>query len=358
MGRRWRRAMRRMSDRQACAVVGAGAWGTTLAAMLCRLGHPVRLWARRPQIADEINTTHRNSLYLGEIDLPAGLSASTSMREVLREVDTIIYAVPSVWLRAVAQSARDETPSDALVICATKGMERESGKRMSQVLTEELGLAGPETLVALSGPNLSHEVALGMPAVSVAASIDRCSAERAQRLLNNDLFRVYTNCDIIGVEFAGALKNVIAIGGGLSDGLGFGDNAKASLITRGLAEICRLGHALGAMPGTFWGIAGVGDLIATCSSRLSRNWTLGYRLGRGESVGDVLGSMHNVAEGHFTTHAAARIATELGIDAPITHAIYKILYEAGSPPDIARGLMSRRQRAEHEEWHGPIAGNW
>ena len=358
MGRRWRRAMRPMSDRQVCAVVGAGAWGTTLAAMLCRLGNSVRLWARRQQIADEINTTHRNSLYLDEIDLPSDLPASTSMREVLRGVDTIIYAVPSVWLRAVAASARDEAPSEALVICATKGMERESGKRMSQVLTEELGLAGPETLVALSGPNLSHEVALGMPAVSVAASMDRCSAERAQRLLNNDLFRVYTNCDIIGVEFAGALKNVIAIGGGLSDGLGFGDNAKASLITRGLAEICRLGHALGAMPGTFWGIAGVGDLIATCGSRLSRNWTLGYRLGRGESVDDVLGSMHNVAEGYYTTHAAAQIATELGIDAPITHAIYAILYEGGSPPDIARGLMSRRQRAEHEQWHGPIAGNW
>jgi glycerol-3-phosphate dehydrogenase (NAD(P)+) len=312
-----------MSERQACAVVGSGAWGTTLAAMLCRLGNTVRLWARRQQIADEVNTTHRNSLYLEGIDLPAELSASTSIGEVVEAVDTIIYAVPSVWLRSVAASARDEAPPDALVICATKGMERESGKRMSQVLAEELRLSRPET-----------------------------------RLLNNDLFRVYTNCDIIGVEFAGALKNVIAIGGGLSDGLGFGDNAKASLITRGLAEICRLGHALGAMPGTFWGIAGVGDLIATCSSRLSRNWTLGYRLGRGESVGDVLGSMHSVAEGYYTTHAAARIATELGIDAPITHAIYGILYEGGSPPDVARGLMSRRQRAEHEEWHGPVVGNW
>lgn len=350
--------MQWMSEERVCAVIGAGAWGTTLAAMLCRRGTPVRLWARRSSVAEEINRTHRNQLYLDEIDLPPELSASTSMREVLDGAGTVIFAVPSVGLRSVAALARPECPRDALLVCATKGMERGTGKRMSQVLTEELALGSPELLVALSGPNLSREVAEGMPAVSVAASTDRSSAERAQRLLNNDLFRVYTNCDIIGVEFGGALKNVIAIGGGLSDGLGFGDNAKASLITRGLAEICRLGHALGAMPGTFWGIAGVGDLIATCGSRLSRNWTLGYRVGRGEAVRDVLGSMHDVAEGYHTTHAAAQISSELGIDAPITHAIYEVLYEGGSPADIARGLMSRQQRAEHEEWHGPIAGDW
>lgn len=350
--------MEPMSEEQTCAVVGAGAWGTTLAAMLCRGGRSVRLWARRAELAEEINSTHRNRVYLDGIDLPAGLSASTSMREALVGADTVVFAVPSVGLRSVAAGARGQCPPDALIICATKGMERGSGKRMSEVLSEELRLERPETLVALSGPNLSREVAAGMPAVSVAASADRASAERAQRLLNNDLFRVYTNCDIIGVEFAGALKNVIAIGGGLSDGLGFGDNAKASLITRGLAEICRVGCALGAMPGTFWGIAGVGDLIATCSSRLSRNWTLGYRVGRGEAVGDVLGSMHDVAEGYHTTHAAAQISTELGIDAPITHAIYTILYEGGLPAEIARGLMSRQQRAEHEKWSGPIAQDW
>ncbi len=347
-----------MSERQVCAVVGAGAWGTTLAAMLCRSGHRARLWARRSAVADEINSAHRNSEYLEGVDLPGELCAATALADVLAEADAVVFAVPSVWLRQVAAAAKDHLPEGALIICATKGIERGSGKRMSIVLEEELGAWRSEQLVALSGPNLSREVALGMPAVSVAAAGSRTVAERAQRLLNNDLFRVYTNCDIIGVELGGALKNVIAIGGGLSDGLGFGDNAKASLITRGLAEVCRLGCALGALPGTLWGIAGVGDLIATCGSRLSRNWRLGYRVGCGDPVGDVLGSMHDVAEGYHTAHSANRLALELGVDAPITHAVYEILYEGGSPPEVARGLMSRRQRAEHEEWHGSIAENW
>ncbi len=349
---------RKMPEQPTCAVIGAGAWGTTLARMLALQGREVRLWARRPELAREIRTTHENATYLPGFVLPDTVTVGADLDGVLAGAGAVIIAVPSVGLREVAAQMAGKVPAEALIICATKGLERRTGKRMSELLAEELGPPEPTALVALSGPNLSKEIAEGLPATSVVASADRLVAERAQQLLGHDLFRVYTNCDIIGVELGGALKNIIAVGAGLSDGLGYGGNARASLITRGLAEICRLGRAMGAMPATFWGIAGVGDLIVTCNSTLSRNWNLGYRVGKGEQVADVLGSMHDVAEGYYTTHAAQQMAAELAIEAPITQAVYEILYQDGKPAEIARRLMSRRERAEHEAWYGPEAEQW
>ncbi len=351
-------ASQRQAEQVTWAVIGAGAWGTTLARMLGQQGCQVRLWTRRAEAAEQIRTSRENARYLPGFTLPDTVVAEADLSAVLAGAEAVIIAVPSVGVREIAARIAGKMADEALLICATKGLERDSGKRMSEVLIEELRPLDPDTLVALSGPNLSKEIAEGMPAVSVVASRNRAAAERAQGLLNNDLFRVYTNCDIIGVELGGALKNIIAIGAGMSNGLGYGDNAKASLITRGLAEICRLAQALGAMPGTLWGIAGVGDLIATCNSRLSRNWTLGYRIGCGEGVRDILASMHDVAEGYYTAHAAKQQADQVGVAAPITQAVYEILYEGGSPPAIARRLMSRRQRAEHEAWSSPEPDNW
>ncbi len=349
---------RTIPESPTCAVNGAGAWGTTLARMLARQGREVRLWARRAEMAREMQATRENSAYLPGFSLPEAVCVGSDLDAALAGAAAVLIAVPSVGLREVAAQMAGKVPAEALIICGTKGLERETGKRMSELLAEELQPPEPGALVALSGPNLSKEIAQGLPATSVVASVDRAAAEAAQQLLRHDLFRVYTNCDIIGVERGGALKNIIAGGAGLSDGLGYGDNARASLITRGLAEICRLGQAMGAVPATFWGIAGVGDLIVTCNSSLSRNWSLGYRVGKGEQVADVLGSMHDVAEGYYTTHAAREQAEGLGIEAPITEAVYEILYEGADAAESARGLMSRRERTEHEAWYGLDAEQW
>lgn len=343
---------------QPVAIIGAGAWGTTLSIMLGETGREVRLWARRDEFARQVQKRRENSTYLPGFELPDTVTVTSEMPQAMEEAEAVIIAVPSLGVRDVARLLCSHYPQKALMICATKGIERGTGQRMSQVLSAEIDALSEETVVALSGPNLSREIAEKMPAVTVAASADQGNAEMAQSLLWQPYFRVYTNCDIIGVELAGALKNIIAVGAGISDGLGFGDNAKASLITRGLAEIRRIGHALGALPETFSGIAGVGDLIATCSSQLSRNWNLGNRVGRGEAAEDVIADMPDVAEGYYTTHAAAALADEHDIDAPITHAVYDILYEGRRPEDVSRRLMSRRERAEHEPWHETQAHGW
>ncbi|MFO7945865.1 MAG: NAD(P)H-dependent glycerol-3-phosphate dehydrogenase [Armatimonadota bacterium] len=340
------------------AVIGAGAWGTTISIMLGENDHRVRLWARRPEFAQKVQKTRENHTYLPGFPLPDIVEVTSDLAQAVDGTRAVIMAVPSVGLRDVARKLSEVFPPRAMLIFATKGIERNSGRRMGQVLQEEIEEADEDHVVALSGPNLSREIAQKMPAVSVAASADRANAEAAQALLTRPYFRIYTNCDIIGVQLAGALKNVIAVGAGISDGLGFGDNAKASLITRGLAEIRRIGHVFGAMPDTFSGIAGVGDLIATCSSRLSRNWNLGNRVGRGEKARDVIQSMQDVAEGYYTTHAAQQLAHENGVEAPITDAVYDILYEGHDPGEVCRRLMSRRERAEHENWQKKPTDRW
>lgn len=331
----------------AIAVLGAGAWGTTLACLLSGQGPQVCLWARRPEFAEQLVRDRENREYLPGAPFPEALQVVPELRAALHDVRWVIMAVPSHGLREVAQQAERHLHPGALVICATKGLERPSGVRMSQILQETLAAKRPR-IVALSGPNLSAEIIAGQPAVSVAASQDLKAALEAQELLSNSLFRVYTNSDIIGVELCGAIKNIIAIGAGISDGLGLGSNARAALMTRGMAEMKRLGLKLGARAATFGGIAGMGDLIATCHSPLSRNWNVGYRLGQGEKPAAVISGRHTVAEGIFTTFAAQEKAREVGVEMPITDTLAQVFGEQMSPAEGVKSLMTRRWRAEDD----------
>jgi len=329
------------------AVLGAGAWGTALACLQAGQGHAVRLWARRPEFAAELARTRENEAYLPGVTLPEAVEVTGELPTALAGAAHVIVAVPSHALRDITQRAAEFLARGALVICATKGLERPSGLRMSEVLTQTLDGCAPR-LVALSGPNLSAEIIAGQPAVSVAASAEAAAAREAQELLSNSLFRVYTNCDMIGVELCGAIKNVIAIGAGISDGLGFGNNAKAALLTRGMAEIRRLGLKLGAQPDTFAGIAGMGDLIATCHSPHSRNWRVGYRLGQGERPDQIASSLHSVAEGIVTTFAVRDMARTVGVEMPIAETLAQVLAQETSPAEGVKSLMTRRWRAEEE----------
>jgi glycerol-3-phosphate dehydrogenase (NAD(P)+) len=335
-----------MSDsRGHVAVIGAGAWGTTLARLLAQQGTSVRLWAATDELADEIESHRENVTFLPGFELPDGVSVSSDGSQVLDGAQAIIWVVPSAWLREVAKSLAPHVPDDALAICATKGIERGSGLRMSELLDEELGTG--DDMVALSGPNLSREIAAGQPAVSVAACAREDQARQAQELLSTSLFRVYRNSDIMGVELCGALKNVIAIGAGISDGMGFGTNVRSALVTRGLAEMTRLGVAAGARPETFAGIAGMGDLLTTCTSKLSRNHTCGMRLAAGETREEIQASTPSVAEGIWTTVAEVEMAQRLGMEAPIAEAVHAVLFDGADPRDAAVYLMTREQRAEY-----------
>ena len=328
------------------AVIGAGAWGTTISRMLAQRGIEARLWAVTRELADEIARHGENVTFLPGFKLPESLVVSPDGERVLSGASAVIWVVPSPWLRDVAAALREFAPPDVLMVCATKGLERRSGLRMSQVLGEELGPEVGAGIVALSGPNLSGEIAEGHPAVSVAASADQGRAAQAQELLSSGAFRVYRNVDIIGVELCGALKNVIAIAAGVSDGLGYGANARAALVTRGLAEMTRLGVQLGARPETFAGIAGMGDLVTTCTSELSRNHTTGVRLAQGESREQIERSTASVAEGIWTTAAEMDLAQQAGVEVPIAEGVYAVLFEHADPREVAAGLMTRAQKAE------------
>jgi len=332
------------------AVIGAGAWGTTLACMLAQQGASVRLWAVSRELAIEIEENRENVSFLPGVPLPEGVGVSSNGQRVLHGATAVIWVVPSQWLREVAAGMAAHVPAGVLHVCATKGIEPDAGLRMSQVLAQELGGADPQALapelVALSGPNLSGEINQGMPALSVAASASDEHARRAQELLTTPRFRVYRNPDIVGVELCGALKNVIAIAAGMSDGLGFGANARAALITRGLAEMQRLGVELGAHPQTFAGIAGMGDLVTTCTSRLSRNYSTGLRLAKGESREHIETSMRAVAEGIRTTRAEVALAAQAGVEVPIAEAVHAVLFGDLHPGTAAEMLMTRAQRAE------------
>jgi len=332
------------------AVIGAGAWGTTIARMLGARGISVRLWAATRELAIEIEQHRENVSFLPGHPLPEAVSVSSNGERVLEGAQAVIWVVPSQWLRETAAKLGPHVPADALQVCATKGIERATGMRMSQLLSDELGGAQAEELagqfVALSGPNLSGEINDGMPALSVAASASDQRAHQAQDLLTTPLFRVYRNPDIVGVELCGALKNVIAIAAGLSDGLGFGANARAALITRGLAEMQRLGTAMGAQRQTFAGIAGMGDLVTTCTSRLSRNYSTGIRLARGETREEIQASTRAVAEGIWTAQAELELARQRAVEVPIAEAVHAVLFEGLAACDAAQALMTRAQRAE------------
>ncbi|HEX7659139.1 MAG TPA: NAD(P)H-dependent glycerol-3-phosphate dehydrogenase [Pseudonocardiaceae bacterium] len=329
------------------AVLGAGSWGTTFAKVLADAGRDVVLWARRPEIADAINTNHHNPDYLPDVTLPKRVTATADPAEALGAgVDAVVLAVPSQTLRANLGLWRDALPPDALLISLAKGVELGSGKRMSEVIREVAGVR-EERVAVLSGPNLAREIAAEQPTATVIACVDHAQAVAVQRASYNHYFRPYTNTDVVGCELGGACKNVIALACGTAIGLGYGANTTAALITRGLAETARLGVALGARPLTFAGLAGLGDLVATCSSPLSRNRTFGERLGAGESVEQAQQATHGqVAEGVKSCSSIRELARRTGVDMPITDVVHRICHDGVDPAEMVHELLARERKAE------------
>jgi len=327
------------------AVLGAGAWGTTVAS-LASSNASVTLWARRPELAAQINADHENPAYLPGVGLPKQLIATSDIGEAVDGAEAILVGVPSHCHRSVLKSARQFIPPSTPVISLAKGIEVESGLRMSQVISEVLEGHDPARIGALSGPNLSAEIMKGHPAATVAALPDPDAARRVQSLLSTPLFRVYAGSDVVGVEVAGSVKNVIAIAAGAAMGLGFGMNTVAALTTRGLAEMTRLGVALGGEILTFGGLAGVGDLMATCASPLSRNHQVGRRLGEGQGIDRILANMTSVAEGVKTTRAVLDLAARHEVEMPITEAVGRIIYAGETVEQAVASLMGRTPKPE------------
>jgi glycerol-3-phosphate dehydrogenase (NAD(P)+) len=340
------------------AVLVAGSWGTALASVLADNGKNVWLWSRNKEQVREINQDHRNSRFLGEMELSPQIRATDSIEEALRDASSVVLVVPSAGMREVAVQIRPFVQKDMLVIHATKGFESASLKRMTEVICDELPDLDEKQIVVLSGPSHAEEVIRKCPTTVVVAAQDVHAAEAAQDLFINAYFRVYTNPDVLGVEVGGALKNIIALGAGLTDGLGFGDNAKAALLTRGLAEITRLGLAMGANPQTFAGLAGLGDLIVTCTSKHSRNWRAGYMLAKGDPLELVLQQMGMVVEGVKTTKAAYSLSQTFDVTMPITYELYQVLFEGKSPKIAAEDLMGRDRTQEIEDITNPISPKW
>jgi glycerol-3-phosphate dehydrogenase (NAD(P)+) len=328
------------------AVVGAGSWGTALALAAARGGGDVRLWARRPEAAAELARDRANAAYLPGVAFPPNLRPTASLEEALGGAGIVVSVVPSHGTRAVLAAMRPHLAPGAVLVGATKGIENESLMRMSEVARAELGDEAASRYVALSGPSFAVEVARGEPTAVVAASGDEAAAGLVQRAFSSPSFRVYTNDDVVGVELGGALKNVIAIATGGVNGLGFGHNSVAAIITRGLAEMTRLAVRMGGRVETLAGLAGLGDLVLTCTGALSRNRHVGVELGRGRALADVLGEMREVAEGVKTTRAARELGRRSGVELPITDAVYSLLYEGGAARAMADALMGRPLRRE------------
>lgn len=326
------------------AVVGAGAWGTTLALLVGRR-EPVTLLARDPAVADEISRTRRNERRLPAIELPDALVATADPAALRDATDLVIIAVPSSHLRDEVARLAPSIPGSADILSVVKGLETGTLRRMSEVIAEAGGI-DPARIAALSGPNLAGEIARGLPASAVVAATDLTLARRIADRLSRREFRLYVNNDILGVELCGALKNVVAIAAGAADGLGFGDNGKAGLITRGLAEMMRLGVAAGANPLTFAGLAGVGDVIATCGSKLSRNHRLGEELAAGRAWADIERSLPGIAEGAYTVDAALALADRLGVEMPIAREVHRALFEGKSVQRCLIDLLSRESKDE------------
>lgn len=327
------------------AVLGAGSWGTALSIVLSDNGHDVNLWTHKKEQADSINTTHKNEKYL-EIMIPEKIKAFHNMAKAVEGAEAIILVVPTAAMREVCQELNGCLKQRVTIIHASKGIEPVTLKRVSEMISEEMDDYAYEDIVVLSGPSHAEEVAKRQPTTVTVSSLDQDHANIAQDLFINESFRVYTSQDLIGIELGGALKNIIALGAGISDGLGFGDNAKAALMTRGLAEISRLGTALGANPLTFLGLPGVGDLVVTCTSVHSRNWRAGHLIGSGKKLDEVLDIMDMVVEGVRTTEAAYQIAAEQQIEMPITTAIYDVLFNDKDPKEVVGNLMNRTKREE------------
>ena len=330
------------------SVFGAGSWGTALSYVLAQNGHDLLVWTHRAEQAEEINQ-HSNNNYLKGIRLPDRLKATSDLPEAVRHAKILVLAVPTKAIREVSRQIKDNLAEPVLFVHVSKGIEPDSLKRISEMIREEIPEQLIEDIVVLSGPSHAEEVVLEHPTTVTAACENTKSAERVQDLFMNQYFRVYTNKDVIGVEIGGALKNIIALAVGITDGLGYGDNAKAALMTRGLAEIARLGVKMGATPLTFSGLTGVGDLIVTCTSPHSRNWRAGNMLGQGKSLDEVLQEMGMVVEGIRTTKAAYQLAEAYNVPMPITAALHSVLFEDVSTTEAVGKLMGRMKKNEMED---------
>ncbi|MBM7577446.1 NAD(P)H-dependent glycerol-3-phosphate dehydrogenase [Jeotgalibacillus terrae] len=336
-------------DKQNIAVLGAGSWGTALAIVLADNHHQVNLWTHTQAQADQINATHKNEKYLPGIDISEEITAYSDLGKAVETAEMIVFAVPAKATREVAEQVNKIRHTPALIVHVSKGIEPDTHLRISEILQDTLSADAMSDLVVLSGPSHAEEVVKRHPTTVTAASENINAAEKVQDAFMNQHFRVYTNHDVTGVEVGGALKNIIALAAGITDGLGYGDNAKAALITRGLAEIARLGTKLGANPLTFSGLTGVGDLIVTCTSVHSRNWRAGNMLGKGHKLDDVLEQMGMVVEGVRTTKAAYQLAEKHQVTMPITSALYKVLFEDVHPKEAVDQLMTRVKTHEMEE---------
>jgi glycerol-3-phosphate dehydrogenase (NAD(P)+) len=325
-------------------VVGAGSWGTTVAA-LAAVNAPTVLWARRPELAAQINQDHLNGDYLPDFPLPEELRATSSLEDAVGHADVLVMAVPSHGFRDVAAEASRHLRPWVPVVSLTKGLERASRKRMSEVIRDEMP---GHPVAVLTGPNLAKEILSGQPAASVVAVDDLDIATELQRIFSRPSLRVYTNSDVVGCEVGGVVKNVIAIAAGMAEGMGFGDNTRATLITRGLAEMTRLGVAMGGEAATFAGLAGMGDLIATCSSKQSRNNMVGFQLGEGKLIGEVLASMNMVAEGVKSSPSVLDLARRHGVDMPITEQMVAVCHHGRPAREALLALMQRSRKSEME----------
>lgn len=336
-------------QKEKVAVIGAGSWGTALAMVLADNGHEVRIWGHKPSQIEEINRAHTNQKYLPGISLPESIIGYSSLKEVLKDIEVAILAVPTKAIREVLGKIREVQETPLTIVHVSKGIEPDTLMRISEMIEEEM----PDTLlkdvVVLSGPSHAEEVSLRHPTTVTVSSKNMNAAEKIQDLFINQYFRVYTNPDLIGVEIGGALKNIIALAAGISDGLGYGDNAKAALITRGLAEIARLGTKMGANPLTFSGLAGLGDLIVTCTSVHSRNWRAGNLLGKGKNLEEVLNNMGMVVEGVRTAKAAHQLARKYDVKMPISDALFNVLFNGVNPKDAVDTLMARGKTHEMED---------
>ena len=324
-------------------IIGTGGWGTALAVLLHGNGHKIALWGRLPEEVEPIIAAGENKAFLPGVKIPKGIVLTLDTKAAVRGAELVVLAVPSHGMRPICGKLREFLPSGIPLVSVAKGIENESGARMSEVIGEVLKT---KHVVVLSGPSHAEEVGRGTPTAVVVASQNAEHATRVQQVLMNERFRVYTHDDVVGVELGGALKNVIAIAAGLCDGIGFGDNTKAALCTRGLAEMTRLGLALGARRETFFGLSGVGDLMVTAFSRHSRNRWFGERLGKGETVEQITASTQMIAEGMKTAKSAWQLAQRHGVDVPITREVYAIIYEGKPPQKAVRDLMARDAKPE------------
>ena len=334
------------NNRERIAVIGGGSWGTALANRLAVNGHDVCLWAYETELVCEINESHTNSLFLPGIALHPALTCSGNLPETVADRDMVLLVTPVQVMRGVLKQLIDHIKPGAIIANASKGIELETLRTVSQICQELLPPELTGRFVALSGPTFAREVALELPSLIVAASRDEAAARRVQAAFSCPCLRVYTNTDVVGVELGGAVKNVIAIAAGICDGLGFGHNARAALITRGLAEMNRLGQAMGAEAATFAGLAGMGDLVLTCTGDLSRNRTVGFKLGQGMSLADILAEMRMVAEGVKSAESVYNLARKLGVEMPIVEKTYQILHENLPARQAVTELMARGLKAE------------